>query len=316
MQPEPYHPEDHESSIRKAPNSFEKIKFNLLNLSKNIIKEIKLRTFDTLQKLEEHNARGLRFKDKDFLKSISSFSDFIHKFFTNEFVDEAILEEIQNIYKQKAESLQKRDIEPQAISKETRQVNENQVYVSGLTANITTDDLNSLFAGCGPITSVIVPGEGQSRGFAFVTFMTGEGAQSACQLNGSNFKGRPIKVQLSWQKNDNNRKVETTNTVFVGNLNFYTTEASLFEFFNGVGEIKTVRLARDSNGNVKGFAHVEFYFPHQAYEALKLNENLLGGRQVRVELAGSKKSETQTYSRSNVRYYNAPSHYPGYQYNH
>ena len=145
MQPEPYHPEDHESSIRKAPNSFEKIKFNLLNLSKNIIKEIKLRTFDTLQKLEEHNTRGLQFKEKNFLGSVSNFSDFVHKFFTHEFADEAILEEIPNIYKKKAESLQKRSFGPQPLSKESRQVNENQVYVSGLPPNIMAEDLNSFF---------------------------------------------------------------------------------------------------------------------------------------------------------------------------
>jgi nucleolin len=143
-----------------------------------------------------------------------------------------------------------------------------------------------------------------------------DGAQEACKLNGTTYMGRPIKVQLSWQKNENTRKVETTNTVFVGNLNFYTTEASLFEFFNGVGDIKTVRLARDSNGNVKGFAHVEFYFPHQAFEALKLNESLLGGRPVRVELAGSKKNESQSHQRSSARYYNNTAHYSSYQYGH
>ena len=39
MQSEPNHLEDQESSIRKAPNFFEKIKLNLLNISINIIKK-------------------------------------------------------------------------------------------------------------------------------------------------------------------------------------------------------------------------------------------------------------------------------------
>lgn len=135
------------------------------------------------------------------------------------------------------------------------------------------EDLNTLLYGCGTITSVVVPGEGKSRGFAFVTFMTIEGAQLVCKLNESTFIGNIIKIQLSWQKNDNNQKAETTIIVFVGNLNFYTTEASLFEFFNEVEDIKTVRLARDSNGNLKDFAHVDFYFPYQTFVALKTMKN-------------------------------------------
>jgi hypothetical protein len=44
-----------------------------------------------------------------------------------------------------------------------------------------------------------------------------------------------------------------------------------------------VRIARDPAGNVRGFAHVEFYFPHHAYAALKLNDTVLN---VQSELAG------------------------------
>lgn len=273
----------------KDHNNFAKIKFTLLNLSQKIISEIKLRTSQQLKKIEELHAQGQLFKIPDYSHSLSKFLPTIEKYYDFQFSKDQIIEEIPNFYKKEN---QKKQSDPFYPTKELRQVNETQVYINGLPPMSTNESLFNLFQGCGEILTAIVPsGEGQSRGFGFVTFTSVEGAQEACKMNGIQHMGRTLKVQLSWQKGESSRKVESKTTVFVGNLSFYTTESSLFEFFKSVGDIKTVRLAKDENGNVKGYAHVEFFFPHQAFEALKLNESLLNGRPVRIELAGNKKNE-------------------------
>ena len=74
----------------------------------------------------------------------------------------------------------------------------------------------------------------------------------------------------------------------MGNLSYNSTEEGIHEFFLGCGTIKTIRLARDPEGNVRGFAHVEFQSPQEADEAMKLNDTLLDGRPVRLDLAGNK----------------------------
>ena len=100
--------------------------------------------------------------------------------------------------------------------------------------------------------------------------------------------GRTVRINLSSQKPERFApKVEGT-TLFVGNLSYNTTEEGLYDFFLGCGNIKTIRLAKDPEGNVRGFAHVEFHSPEEAESAMKLNENNLDGRPVRLDMAGSK----------------------------
>lgn len=71
------------------------------------------------------------------------------------------------------------------------------IYVGNLSWSTTDADLKSLFSQYGEVTSAQViedRASGRSRGFGFVE-MDDAGAQQAIQaLNGSDFQGRPLKV--------------------------------------------------------------------------------------------------------------------------
>jgi cold-inducible RNA-binding protein len=73
-----------------------------------------------------------------------------------------------------------------------------KLYVGNLSYDTTENDLQDLFATCGPVSEVgliIDRATNRSRGFAFVTMATPEGAESAIQqLNGKNIQGRPLTV--------------------------------------------------------------------------------------------------------------------------
>jgi cold-inducible RNA-binding protein len=73
-----------------------------------------------------------------------------------------------------------------------------KLYVGNLSYDVTENDLQDLFAGFGPVTEVNLimdRSTGRSRGFAFVTMATPEGAQAAVQgLAGKNVKGRNLTV--------------------------------------------------------------------------------------------------------------------------
>ena len=73
-----------------------------------------------------------------------------------------------------------------------------KVYVRNLSAATTESELRDLFAAYGNVAEVNVPterGSGRSRGFAFVTMATPEGAQSAIQaLNGNSVGASTIAV--------------------------------------------------------------------------------------------------------------------------
>jgi len=73
-----------------------------------------------------------------------------------------------------------------------------KLFVGNLSFNVTENDLQDLFAPHGPVTSVDLIQDrmsGRSRGFAFVTMETKEGADAAIQsLHGKSVDGRDLTV--------------------------------------------------------------------------------------------------------------------------
>lgn len=279
--------------VRKNFNHFFDLKQKLLKLSQNLLTAIKLSTHKHLKLLEDLYNSNTPLRDPNEVPlDLHDLQTTIEKFY-EDFGCQVKLDFSD-------QSRKKEDPRPPELykpGKDSRAVNETQIFISGLPPMCTNEDLHKLFEHCGEIVMTSVPpGEGQSRGFGFVTFTSHESTQEALKMNGSSYLGKPLKVQLSRQKSDNSRKVDNRTTVFVGNLSFYTNENTLIDFFKSIGEPKTVRIARDSAGNVRGFAHVEFYFPHHAYGALKLNDAVLNGRPIRIELAGGGKKMQEASS--------------------
>ena len=75
--------------------------------------------------------------------------------------------------------------------------------------------------------------------------------------------------------------------IFVGNLDWGTTEAELAQFFHPYGEITSVQINTDRyTGRSRGFGFVEMLDATQAQAAIDgLNGTSLGGRQLTVNEA-------------------------------
>jgi len=79
-------------------------------------------------------------------------------------------------------------------------------------------------------------------------------------------------------------------SVFVGNLNYQTTEAELSKFFSSAGPVVSVRIPLDrESGRPRGFGFVEFPSDEFAEKAVAQCHNAeLGGRRIRVNKAESR----------------------------
>lgn len=76
-------------------------------------------------------------------------------------------------------------------------MNNNKLFVAGLSYNVTSDQLQELFAQQGTVVSATVISDrmtGQSKGFGFVEMASREEAQKAMALNGTEFAGRTLVV--------------------------------------------------------------------------------------------------------------------------
>uniref|UniRef100_A0AC35UAR2 RRM domain-containing protein n=1 Tax=Rhabditophanes sp. KR3021 TaxID=114890 RepID=A0AC35UAR2_9BILA len=72
-------------------------------------------------------------------------------------------------------------------------------------------------------------------------------------------------------------------SVYVGNVDYGTTETELQGHFERCGEVKRVTILHDKfSGQPKGFAYIEFVQEEGVGHALELYESLFRGRQITV----------------------------------
>ena len=117
---------------------------------------------------------------------------------------------------------------------------------------------------------------------AYVRMTTVEEAEAACGLNGSNVDGFTIRVDLSLK----NKSHDNKKSIFLGNLHFKTKEEDVRRLFSKCGDIENVRLIRDATtGMGKGFGYVNFSSEESVQLAVRLNQQEVEGRKVRVSRA-------------------------------
>lgn len=75
-----------------------------------------------------------------------------------------------------------------------------KLYVGNLPYSTTEQDLNEAFSQFGIVNDIKVITDrdtGRSKGFAFVTFDNTDEADKALSLNGTDFNGRTLKVNVA-----------------------------------------------------------------------------------------------------------------------
>ncbi|PWZ29331.1 Heterogeneous nuclear ribonucleoprotein Q [Zea mays] len=84
-----------------------------------------------------------------------------------------------------------------------------EVYVGGLSSDVSSEDLKQLFESVGEVAEVRMRGKGDNKTYAFINFRTKEMALKAIQkLSNKDLKGKKIKVSSSQAKN----------RLFIGNV--------------------------------------------------------------------------------------------------
>ena len=175
----------------------------------------------------------------------------------------------------------------------------SELYIGNLSFEATEDQLQEVFESYGNVVEVRIPkfaDSGRPRGFAFVRFESEDDAIKACELNGTSVFNRDLVVNISDPGRakagvGNVRKGPVSkDEVFIGNLDFDTTEEDLRELFSGYGEIAQVKIPRDpESGGGRGFGFVKFVSPDDAQASLEQDGSVFLARTINVNL--SKKKE-------------------------
>jgi len=86
-------------------------------------------------------------------------------------------------------------------------------------------------------------------------------------------------------RNELERMLETSCTLYVGNLSFYTTEEQIYELFSRAGDLKRIVMGLDKVKKTPcGFCFVEYYAREDAQNAMwYINGTRLDDRIIRTD---------------------------------
>eukprot|EP01041_Mallomonas_annulata_P009332 gene9332-19374_t len=194
------------------------------------------------------------------------------------------------------------------------------VFVGNLPIEASEDQLKSFFQEKigSSFANLRMPTDrktGRSRGFIYLEFDEQSQAESALgTLTGAVCMDRPIKVDMAESRKARPESERTErprrdsssfvaapqeNSIYVGNLDFATTESDLTNLCDSVlgeGQAIKVRIAMDRVTNrAKGFAHIDFVSEDAAKRAVaELNQTILKDREIRVDYAQRKEDRLVT----------------------
>merc|ERR1712060_610699 len=114
-------------------------------------------------------------------------------------------------------------------------------------------------------------------------YETPEGAQNALKLDGDEYWGRTIRVQYASKEKDKEQVFEA----FVKGFSQTVTDDFVKGVFATCGEIDSLRLPRNAEGEVKGVAFIRFRTEESLNKALELNNTKVADRVLAVEKATS-----------------------------
>eukprot|EP00931_Biecheleriopsis_adriatica_P006199 TRINITY_DN107647_c0_g1_i1.p1 TRINITY_DN107647_c0_g1~~TRINITY_DN107647_c0_g1_i1.p1 ORF type:complete len:414 (+),score=159.55 TRINITY_DN107647_c0_g1_i1:48-1244(+) len=176
-----------------------------------------------------------------------------------------------------------------------------KAVVAGIPVMVDEKGVRKHFSQCGEILSLRLLKDKEtwkSRGIAFISFTDQVSLDAALELDGTDFRGRALAIQVAKQggakgKGDGKGKVQAPGkkpkgckSVIVKGLAYSVTEADLKKLFKACGELSDVKiLTNRDTGASKGMAFLDFESSTAVDEAIKLNGSVLKGRRFSVDYA-------------------------------
>jgi polyadenylate-binding protein len=181
-----------------------------------------------------------------------------------------------------------------------RKTGAGNIFIKNLDEQIDNKALHDTFAAFGNVLSckVATDEQGNSKGYGFVHYETGEAADNAIKsVNGMLLNDKKVYVghhipRKERQSKIDEMKAQFTN-IYIKNLDPEVSHEEFEALFSQFGPITSAALQRDEEGKSKGFGFVNFENHEQAQAAVEaLNESEHNGRKLYVARA-QKKSERE-----------------------
>lgn len=172
-------------------------------------------------------------------------------------------------------------------------LNPNRLYFGNVSFNKTKEDIEQFFSSCGQVDDVYLVKDKMTQrfqGYGFITFSDAAGKEAALQLNGSEFEGRPLKINLEARASD---KTKLQQRLFIRKIPLDKTEDDVKAVFAQYGSVENFFFVKDKmTKNNKDFGFLDFSTSDEAKAALELDGQAVFGddtQPLSVKIAHQKK---------------------------
>lgn len=241
-----------------------------------------------LKFLMEH---GLRDRIREvFVRAVESCKDFegiCERFLEWEMREGGIAEVVQCrkvCQMRKVKDLEAFSIKPEKFKMKAKEIKTRfTAFISNLPGNVKEHQLDEVLRHIVRVKAVRIVRDrkGNSRGIAYCDFESSEDLHYAITtLNQKELFGNKLEIAVSKPPEEEKNEEKT---IFINNLAFTSTEDQIKSLFCKFGEIKAVRIIKNSEGKCKGYAYVEFNQKTSADLALSQSFMMIEGRNVIIE---------------------------------
>ena len=120
-------------------------------------------------------------------------------------------------------------------------------------------------------------------------------------LNMKRLKGKALNIM--WHEKDNSIRYNNTANIFVKGIPPEIKPREVFELFNKYGEIISVKICEDEDGNLLGYGYINYYSLDSAENAIKeLNKKNIWGSVLEIEHFQKKNERLQSNLGNNSIY--------------
>jgi len=185
-----------------------------------------------------------------------------------------------------------------------------KIFVGGLHQDTVEATIKQYFGQWGPVTECTVKRQpdGKSRGFGFVAFGSQAVMENCFESQPHTIDGKKVDLRKAVETGLNHGadtgakgydpEAKELKRLFVGSLEFSTTEDEINEYFSKYGDIVSVSISKSQDsGNSRGFAFVNFQSAKTVDQVQQSRPHVIKGRKLDTKRATPKQLVGQPESK-------------------